>query len=156
MDAAPRSCTEQVAGQSCLYFMNTRWRAVIVVFTFGLSLWVIRTSFRRDHAELTARINQMEEQIQTLRQVAGSNEQERLKGENERLRAENAELKNRTGQSVPVMMDPRTRLTVRKDEANDPLAFYRRNPELMKRYFPQLYKAEVEKQSEEIPAPPSE
>jgi len=34
------------------------------------------------------------------------------------------------------------------DAANsyDPLAFYRKNPELMKRYFPHLYRAQVDQQ----------
>jgi hypothetical protein len=33
-----------------------------------------------------------------------------------------------------------------ESEAYDPLAFYRKNPELMKRYFPHLYKADLQQQ----------
>lgn len=47
---------------------------------------------------------------------------------------------------VQPVIDPATG-EPQQTETYDPLTFYRRNPELMKRYFPHLYKAEVESQT---------
>jgi len=48
---------------------------------------------------------------------------------------------------------PNPGLAAAQDPAADPLAFYRRNPELMKRYFPQLYQQEQQKGQAQPPAP---
>jgi hypothetical protein len=49
------------------------------------------------------------------------------------------------GQQPPVASG--TPPTQNETPARDPLEFYRRNPDLMKRYFPQLYKTEIAQQT---------
>jgi regulator of replication initiation timing len=141
--------------------MNSRVAVFCIVVLLAFGLYFGRRSARRENAELNARLSQVEEQLAGLKQAGLASEAEQLRAENARLRSENKDLRtslDESKQTIPTMMDPRQRFSTQAQEnsRNDPLTFYRRNPELMKRYFPQLYKAEMDKKTEEIPAPPKE
>ena len=136
--------------------MNSRPLVVAAALLLGIALYLAHRSTKRDNAELNARLAQVEEQVQKV-QFASAEEQ--LKAENVRLRAENQRLKATLAQfkGTPAT-EPMARVSQEQEQGNDPLAFYRRNPALMQRYFPAIYKAEMEKKqkSEEVPAPPKE
>lgn len=144
--------------------MNSRVVAFGIVVLLACGLFLNQRSTRRENAELSARVSRIEDQLAGIKEAGLVNKTDELKAENARLQSENKELRASLAElkkAAPVMMDPRQRFSrastqSQEQEPYDPLAFYRRNPELMKRYFPQLYKAEMEKKSEEVPAPPKE
>ncbi len=144
--------------------MNSRVVAFAIVVLLAFGLFLNQRSVHRENAELGARVSQLEEQLAGLNQAGLASEAGQLRAENTRLQSENRELRASLAefrQATPVGMDPRQRVMrastqSQENAGHDPLSFYRRNPELMKRYFPQLYKAEMEKKTEEIPAPPKE
>ena len=130
--------------------------------------------FERSERALRAEVNRFEQELAELKanptQVVTTAAVEQLKAENARLSAENSDLQNRLKQAKEQIVrlnrgeHPQQRVQLASEQTPtdpntpyDPLAFYRRNPELMKRYFPQLYKAETAKQPEsQVPPPPAD
>jgi regulator of replication initiation timing len=138
--------------------MNSRFVAAVAALLLAAALYLNHRSTNRTNAELNERIAHVEDQVQRIK--SASTEQQ-LEAENLRLRAENQRLKASLAQftGTPAAVGAVARVShQQQDTPNDPLAFYRRNPELMKRYFPQLYNQEIAKQqkADEVPAPPSE
>jgi hypothetical protein len=127
--------------------------------------------FERSDRALRAEVNRFEQELAELKanppQVANV---EQLKAENARLTAENSDLQTRLRQAKEQIVrlnrgdHPQQRVQLASEQTPadpnapyDPLAFYRRNPELMKRYFPQLYKAQIANQAEsQVPPPPAD
>jgi len=141
--------------------MNSRVVAFGIALLLAFGLFLNQRSSRRDNAELNARVSQVEEQLAGVKQAGLASETEQLRAENARLRSENNDLRTsltESKQTIPRLMDPRQGVSTQAQEngGDDRLSFYRPNPELMKRYFPQLYKTEMEKENEEVPAPPKE
>jgi regulator of replication initiation timing len=129
--------------------MNTRGSAAALALIVTLAFYITHRVAERSDAELSARIAQLEQQVGSLKQgSAGFAELKEMKAENARLVSENHRLRSRLAevQQNVTSTDRRVARVLHapaKRDAYDPLAFYRRNPELMKRYFPQLYQAEM-------------
>jgi hypothetical protein len=77
-----------------------------------------------------------------MRRVGYLLEEVRSHGENAELKDEVTELARKYGIATPYtsfLIQEDKPLAAAQPGVYDPLAFYRRNPELMKRYFPQVY-----------------
>jgi hypothetical protein len=147
--------SERGSKSGCLIFMNSRLLVPGTALLLAIIMYLALRSTNRDNAELSARVAQVEEQVQRVKSASA---EEQLRTENGRLRAENQRLKGLLAQFTGTPAGPLARVSHQQEPPYDPLAFYRRNPELMRRYFPQLYKEEMAKQqkADEVPAPPKE
>jgi myosin heavy subunit len=85
----------------------------------------------------------------------------KLEEENARLTEQVKELRSQAAQSVQQLREAQNqaRYAVSAQATNqstDPLAFYRKNPELMKRYFPHLFEQEQQQQQQQQQQQPVE
>ena len=127
--------------------MNSRLLVAAAAILLCVAIYVSQRSTK-------SRLAEVEEQVQMLQLVA---QRDQFRAENARLRSENKQLRealaqaNRTAPGEPIAG------ASLQEEGYNPNSG-RNNPQLMRRYFPQLYKDKMTNQpkSEAIPAPPKE
>jgi len=171
LNLVPKSIrSRQQFEQKKPYFIAAIFSLVMVVFAYGMFYnkiaGVKQSSLDKLSAQLApqeASVNKLQEQENTLK--ATTNQIAKLVGylqdkfywpetlaEVRTVLVKVEEGQTQPGRPVGVWIEKfgtvtggaseQTQTQEEENQGYDPLAFYRRNPELMKRYFPQLYKAQ--------------